>query len=83
MSQPVKPNSVIKLMFVAPTGSVFATAQMLNPVNWSLQPFRFVTLHDDDQCKLKTAIQRSMEKAARDDQQTRHDLMQIEKSRSW
>jgi len=83
LSRPVMPNSVVKLMFVGPTGSVFATAKMLNPMNWSLQPFCFTSLHDDDQYKLKTAIQRCVENNAHEDQQTRLDHLKIEKFRPW
>ena len=83
LSRPLKPDSVVKLMFVAPTGSVLGVAKMLNPVSWGLQPFCFVTLRDDDQSRLKAAIQKSVEKAARDDQQSRRDALQIEKSRPW
>jgi hypothetical protein len=83
LSRPVKPDSVVRLMFVAPTGSVLGVAKMMSPVAWGLQPFRFVTLHDDDQARLKAAIQSSLEKAARDDQQSRRDHLQIEKSRTW
>jgi|SRR5579864_3724887 len=83
LSRPLMPNSVVKLMFVGPTGSVFGTAKMLNPVTWSLQPFCFTTLHDDDQYKLKTAIQRCVEKNAREDNQSRRDHLQIEKFRPW
>jgi hypothetical protein len=83
LSRPIMPNSVVKLMFVGPTGSVFGTAKMLNPVNWSLQPFCFTTLHDDDQYKLRTAIQCCVEKNAHEDQQARRDHLQIEKLRQW
>ncbi|MBV8050867.1 MAG: hypothetical protein JOZ80_06755 [Acidobacteriaceae bacterium] len=83
LSRPIMPNSMVKLMFVGPTGSVFGTAKMLNPVSWSLQPFCFTTLHDDDQYKLKTAIQRCVEKSARENNQSRRDQLQIEKFRPW
>jgi hypothetical protein len=83
LSRPVKPDSVVRLMFVAPTGSVLGVAKMMSPVAWGLQPFRFVTLHDDDEARLKAAIQSSLEKAARDDQRSRRDHLQIEKSRPW
>lgn len=83
LSRPLKTHSVIKLMFVAPTGSVFAAAKMLNPLSWGLQPFRFVTLGDHDRSKLQTAIQSSLAQSARQDKQRRrgHDL--IEKYRPW
>jgi hypothetical protein len=83
LSRPLKPDSVVKLMFVAPTGSVLGVARMLSPVSWGLQPFCFVTLRDDDQSRLNAAIQKSLEKAARDDHQSRRDALQIEKSRPW
>jgi hypothetical protein len=83
LSRPVRPYSVVKLLFIAPTGSILATAKMLNPVTWALQPFRFVSLCDDDYSKLKTAIQTSLEKAAREDRQSRRDQLLIEKSRPW
>jgi len=83
LSKPVRPFSVVKLMFIAPTGPVLGTAKMLNPVNWGLQPFRFVSLCDGDYSKLQAAIQASVEKAARDERQSRRDHLQIEKSRSW
>jgi hypothetical protein len=81
LSRPVQPYSVVKLMFIAPTGSVLGTAKMLNPVTWGLQPFRFVSLCDEDYSRLKAAIQASLEKAARDDRQSRRDYLLIEKSR--
>jgi len=83
LSRPIMPNSIVKLMFVGPSGSVFGTAKMLNPLNWSLQPFCFTTLHDDDQYKLKTAIQRCVEINAREDNQSRRDHLKIEKFRPW
>ncbi|HXZ33846.1 MAG TPA: hypothetical protein VEH30_16335 [Terriglobales bacterium] len=83
LSQPVRAQSLVRLMFIAPTGSVLGTAKMLNPVNWSLQPFCFVGLCEDDYSKLKAAIQSSLEKAAREDRQSRRDYERIEKSRPW
>lgn len=83
LSQPVRPHSLVKLLFVAPTGSVLSTAKMLNPVTWALQPFRFVSLCDDDYSKLQVAIQRCLEKAAREERQSRRDYLLIEKSRPW
>ncbi len=55
---------------------VLGSAEMLSPLSWSLQPFRFVALADDDQDRLKTVIQRSVE-------QNRAGHGQIERSRAW
>jgi hypothetical protein len=43
-AQPLQTDTQVKLMFVTPTGPVLGTAEMLNPVSWNQQPFRFVGL---------------------------------------
>src|SRR5258708_40042794 len=58
---PLQQGSLVKLMFLAKTGAVLGSAQMLTPVAWNQQPFRFVALHDDDQMRLNAAIQFSLE----------------------
>jgi hypothetical protein len=83
LSRPLKPDSVVKLIFVAPTGSVLGVAKMLSPVSWGAQPFRFVTLRDDDRSKLQAAIQSSLAQSARTEKQSRHDHDLIEKYRPW
>jgi hypothetical protein len=55
---------------------VLAVAEMLSPVSWHLQPFKFVALHDDDQRRLQAVIQSSMD-------QNRRDHEQVERSRAW
>jgi hypothetical protein len=44
LPKPAVRESRVKLMFVTPTGPVLGTAEMLNPVSWNQQPFRFVGL---------------------------------------
>ena len=83
LARPVTPDSLVKLMFVGPTGSVLGTAKMLTPIAWRVQPFRFVRLQDQDQIRLRAAIESSLETTARKDEQTRRDHRQIEKSRPW
>jgi hypothetical protein len=46
-------------MFLTGAGSVLAGAEMLNPVSSTLQPFRFVSLPQDDQRRLGAVIQAS------------------------
>jgi len=58
------------------TGLVFGAAEILPPVSWSLQPFRFVALHDDDQRRLKAAIRFMNDQAHRD-----HGRIQL--GRAW
>ncbi|MFZ0420685.1 MAG: hypothetical protein WAM04_21470 [Candidatus Sulfotelmatobacter sp.] len=67
---------LVKLMFLTSGGSVLGAAEMLNPVSWSLQPFKFVALHYDDERRLQVAIQSSLD-------QNRSDLGQMEKHRAW
>jgi hypothetical protein len=73
---PVNTGSSAKLMFLTGAGMVLGSAEMLSPLSWGLQPFRFVALADDDEDRLKTVIQRSVE-------QKRTNHGQIERSRAW
>ena len=50
----------LKLMFLTPTGVVLGEAEMVSPDCWSLQPFRFLSLDESDQCRLKAAIELSL-----------------------
>ncbi|MFZ0866507.1 MAG: hypothetical protein WAU76_01120 [Candidatus Sulfotelmatobacter sp.] len=63
-------------MFLTGAGMVLGSAEMLSPLSWGLQPFRFVALADDDQDRLKTVIQQSVE-------QDRSGHAEIERSRAW
>jgi len=60
---PLQPDSQVKLMFVTETGPVLATAEMLRPVAVGKQPFRFVTLEQDDRRRLQVSIQSSFGQA--------------------
>ncbi|MGB8116403.1 MAG: hypothetical protein WCF22_21675 [Candidatus Sulfotelmatobacter sp.] len=74
--KPLHVGSHVRVMFLTRNGSVLGAAQMLSPLSWSLQPFKFVRLHDDDEERLKAAIQSSLD-------QNRHDLAQVERFRAW
>jgi hypothetical protein len=50
-----------KLMFVTHTGPVMGAAKMLGPVSNNLQPFQFVSLHQNDKRKLGEAIRTCLE----------------------
>jgi hypothetical protein len=51
------PGSMVKLIFVTPKGPVTGTAEMLHPVSWTEQPFRFATIPDTDQHRLSAVIE--------------------------
>jgi hypothetical protein len=53
---PLTQGSQVKLMFLIGPGSVLAGAEMLGPVNNTLQPFRFVSLEQKDRRKLEAII---------------------------
>ena len=59
--QELDEGSSQKLMFVTHTGSVLGTAKMLAPVDSHLQPFEFVSLHQNDKRKLGEAIRTCIE----------------------
>ncbi len=66
LPKPVVRASRVKLMFVTPTGPVLGTAEMLKPVSWNQQPFRFVGLEKDDQRRLHDSIQSSFGQVSKD-----------------
>lgn len=55
LQQPLDHGSRARLMFLTQTGPVLGMAEMLPPVSWKEQPFRFVTLHVDDRRRLRAA----------------------------
>jgi hypothetical protein len=76
LSRPVDQGSRVKVMFLTGKGSVLGAAEMLSPLTWGLQPFKFVGLHADDEHRLQAAIQLSLD-------QSRCDHGQMERYRAW
>ncbi len=66
LPKPVGREARVKLIFVTPTGPVLGTAEMLKPVSWTQQPFRFVGLDKDDQRRLQESIQSSFGQVSKD-----------------
>ena len=60
--RPMQRGTHAKLMFVTESGVVLGTAEMLNAESWVSQPFRFVSLDDADECRLRAAIGLSLGK---------------------
>ena len=54
LSKPLIRGTRIKVMFLTQTGPVMGSAEMLTPVSWTQQPFRFVALASGDQRRLQT-----------------------------
>lgn len=63
-------------MFLTGAGSVLGAAEMLSPLCWNLQPFKFIQIADADRRRLQTAIQLSLD-------QNRFSQGQMEKYRAW
>ncbi|MFZ1931190.1 MAG: hypothetical protein WAU50_18775, partial [Candidatus Sulfotelmatobacter sp.] len=76
LSKPLDQGSVVKLMFLTSSGSILGAAEMLSPISWHLHPFKFVRLYDDDQERLESAIQSSLDR-------NRRDRVQMERFRAW
>jgi hypothetical protein len=57
LSKAVDPGSVATLMFRTHKGLIFATIQMLPPLSWNHQPFRFLDIKEDDKRRLLAAFQ--------------------------
>ena len=76
MPAPVDRGALLKLMFLTGAGTVLGTVEMLPSLTRSLQPFRFVTLDQDDEYRLRNVIQRSVD-------QNRQEQGAIIKDRTW
>jgi len=62
--KPVAHGARVSMMFLTHRGPVIGQAELLNPVSWTEQPFRFVALQADDQRRLRAAIQATVPAAA-------------------
>jgi len=83
LERPLTQGAVAKLMFLTQAGSVFAVAELLCPICWELQPFRFLSLVGDDQFKLQKAIHLRMEQVRREQKQLHRDHGELENFRAW
>jgi hypothetical protein len=83
MTRPVAQGSVVKLMFLTRKGPVLGAAEMLTPLSWDQQPFRFVSLYDDDQSRLHAAIHSSLEQNRHDQKHSQQGQDQVERLRAW
>jgi hypothetical protein len=83
LPRPVRQGSVGKLMFLTPAGSVLGSAEMLMPMSWELQPFRFVAFSGDDHGRLENAIQSYIQKKRKQDKELQHEREKFENYRAW
>ncbi len=58
--KPVSQGALVKVMFVTQSGPVLGSAEMLTPISYTQQPFRFVALPRETQNRLHVAIQSSL-----------------------
>ena len=76
-------------MFLTNKGCVVGDAQMLTPIAWDRQPFKFTTLQEEDHYRLQTVIKRQLssghrkDKKDKNDEQRRGDNTDIERLRPW
>jgi hypothetical protein len=83
LQRPVQPGTIGKLMFLGGKGCIVGEAQMLTPVAWDRQPFKFTTLHDDDRYRLQTLIKRQISARRRHNELRRGEHVEIERFRQW
>jgi hypothetical protein len=55
----IPPGSLVSLIFVTPHGPVVGMAQMLHPVSWKEQAFRFAAVLDSYKHRLQAMMQAS------------------------
>lgn len=73
---PLDRGSHLKLMFLTAAGAVLGTVEMLPSLSKTHQPFRFVTMNEDDERRLRNLIQISHD-------QNRREQQFIIKDRTW
>lgn len=83
LQRPVQPGAVGKLMFLTNKGCIAGEAQMLTPVAWDRQPFKFTSLLEQDHYRLQTIIKRQVSSAHRKNEQRCGDNSDIERLRPW
>src|SRR6476620_675775 len=83
LPRPIRQGSVGKLMFLTPAGSGLGSAEMLTPMSWQLQPFKFVGFSGDDHGRLETAIQSYLQTNRKNEQKHQTDRGEFEKTRAW
>ena len=76
LSSPLNNGSRVKLMCLTDAGALLGTAEMLASVSATQQPFRFVSMNEDDQRRLRELIQVSLEI-------NRAEQQAIIKDRTW
>jgi hypothetical protein len=60
LSKPLIRGARIKIMFLTQSGPVLGAAEMLSPISWTHQPFRFVALAYGDQRRLQAITRCSL-----------------------
>jgi hypothetical protein len=81
--RPVAQGLTAKLMFLTSAGSVLGVAQMLTPIAWDQQPFRFLSMHHDDESRLQAAIQSCRDRDRQQDQQIKRQREEVDNFRAW
>jgi len=64
LEKPLDRGSRARVLFLTQTGPVLGMAEMLRPLSWKEQPFRFLTMHEEDERKLRAATQPAAEVVA-------------------
>ncbi len=64
LEKPLDRGARARVLFLTGTGPVLGMAEMLRPLSWKEQPFRFLTMHEEDERKLREATQPAAEIAA-------------------
>lgn len=57
LAAPLSRGAQVKLMFVTRAGAIQGSAEMLKPVAWNMQPFRFLSLDENSVRRLRTTIE--------------------------
>ena len=76
LSSPLQQGARVKLMCLTDAGALLGTVEMLPSVSATQQPFRFISMNEDDERRLRELIQVSLEL-------NRTEQQAIIKDRTW
>ena len=83
LERPLDTGAPVKLMFLTRKGSVLGEAQMLAPITWERQAFKFTALYDDDRQRLESVIESRLAECRRQNQLRTRQHEQVERFRAW
>lgn len=83
LAGPLDAGARVKIMFLSDEGSVLGEVEMLPPLAWERQAFKFTALCDDDRVRLGRVIESRLTEIQRQEVVRNREHDQVEQFRAW